>query len=100
MPLVILIIALFFPRLAALLLWLAGFLSSIDLIWIILGIIFAPMTLLWVGAVQHWSGGAWGILQIIVLLLAIMYDFGGSGYGWRYWYPDDMERHIEPEHHI
>ena len=101
MPVLILIIALFFPRLGALLLWLfTGFFNTIDLLWVILGIIFAPMTLLWVAAVMNWFGGVWGVPQIIILVLALLYDFGWHGYGWHYWYPGEVEQHIEPEHHI
>ncbi len=99
MPLIILLVALLFPRLGVVLLWLfTNFFASIALVWVILGLIFAPLTLLWVAAVSVWFGGDWGLLQILVLVLAIAYDFGGSGYGWSSW-SSAPERHVEPEHH-
>lgn len=42
--------------------------------WLILGIIFAPYTLLWYSVVINWFGGKWEFLQIIVLVIAIIMD--------------------------
>lgn len=43
-------------------------------LWIILGIIFAPVTLLWYSAVINWFYGRWGTWQIVVLIFAIIID--------------------------
>ena len=60
MPLLIGLLALFMPRLVVALLllftqWFSGIFDS--LLWLILGFIFLPTTLLWYTAVQHWFGG-------------------------------------------
>ena len=85
MPLILLIVFLLSPRLGAALLalfttWFQ--MAGLGLIAVVLGIIFAPVTLLWYAAVINWFGGQWGILQILVLLLALAIDFGSSGYGY------------------
>jgi hypothetical protein len=43
-------------------------------LWIILGIIFAPVTLLWYSVVINWFYGQWGTWQIVVLVFAIIVD--------------------------
>jgi len=83
MPLLLILVVLFFPRLGAVLLALftTWFITAgIGLLSLILGIIFAPITLLWYSVVMNSFGGQWGILQILILVLAIMADFG-SGWG-------------------
>ena len=42
--------------------------------WPILGFTFMPYTLLWYSAVQNWYNGAWGTVQGIVLIVAILFD--------------------------
>ncbi|MCX7778801.1 MAG: hypothetical protein N2259_00975 [Patescibacteria group bacterium] len=42
--------------------------------WLVLGIIFAPFTLLWYSIVINWFNGKWEILQVVVLALAIILD--------------------------
>lgn len=101
MPLLLLLIVLFFPRLGAVLLALLTdwfITAGVGLLALILGIIFAPVTLLWYSVVQNYFAGQWGLLQILVLVLALMADFGGSYGGWYRWHP--VERHVEPEHHV
>ena len=87
MPLILLVIVVLFPRLGAVLLALltdwfprAGF----GLLSLVLGIIFAPVTLLWYSVVMNVFGGQWGLLQILVLVLALMADFGGGWGGYHH----------------
>lgn len=42
--------------------------------WLILGIIFAPWTLLCYSIIVNWFYGQWGIWQIIALIIAIIVD--------------------------
>lgn len=42
--------------------------------WFVLGLIFAPCTLLWYSAVQNWFYGQWEIWQIIILVFTIIID--------------------------
>jgi len=51
-------------------------------LWIILGIVFAPITLLWYSVVINWFYGQWGTWQIVVLVFAIIVDlFSLSRFG-------------------
>ncbi len=100
MPILLLIVVLIFPRLGILLLalltsWFAA--AGLGLLSVLLGLIFAPVTLLWISVVNNSFGGVWGPIQIIGLVLALMFDFGGGYGGWTRYYP--AERHLEPEHH-
>lgn len=86
MPLILLIVVLLFPRLGIVLLALltSWFVTAgLGLLSLILGLIFAPVTLLWYSVVMNTFGGQWGLLQILVLVLALLVDFGG-GYGGYY----------------
>ena len=83
MPVIIALALLFFPRLFVAYLyfftgWFAA--SHLALISIILGVIFAPLSLLWYSAVMVWFGGTWGVMQIVVMVAALLIDFGG-GFG-------------------
>lgn len=81
MPLLAILIALFLPRVVIVLLWLftQWFSAFPNTLLGILGFLFLPYTLLWYTAVQHWFGGTWGILQIIVLVIAVAADLGVTG---------------------
>lgn len=82
MPFILLIIALFLPRVVIALLWFStDWFTGIVPHWMlgILGFLFLPYTLLWFTAVQHWYGGAWGTFQVIVLILAVIADIGIPG---------------------
>ena len=77
MPLLLLLVALFLPRVVIVLLWLftTWFQGAFDTFIIpILGFIFLPYTLLWYTVVQNVYGGEWGILQIVLMGLAIAFD--------------------------
>jgi hypothetical protein len=86
MPLILIIPALFLPRVVIAFLWLLTSWFSVVPGWIIgiIGFLFFPYTLLWYGAVMHWFGGTWGPLQIIVLVIAVIADLGVTGGGSRY----------------
>jgi len=42
--------------------------------WFVLGIIFAPCTLLWYSVIKNLFYGQWGIWQILILIFAIIID--------------------------
>ena len=69
------------PRVVIVLLWLFStwFEGIFDTsLWPVLGFVFLPTTLLWYTAVQNWNGGEWGVLQIVVLVIALMIDVSPS----------------------
>lgn len=77
MPCLLALIALTAPRLVIFVLWFftswfSGMFAS--LVWPVLGFFFAPTTLLWYSAVQHWFGGAWSFWPVAGLVVAIMID--------------------------
>ncbi|MEM6645712.1 MAG: hypothetical protein AAF730_05630 [Bacteroidota bacterium] len=81
MPCVVALIALLAPRVVILALWLVTewFTGVFDLfLWPLLGFLFMPFTMLWYSAVVNWYGGAWGTLQIIGLVIAIIADLSPS----------------------
>lgn len=89
MPLLLLLVVVFFPRLGAVLLeifsgWFTQ--AGIGLLVFVIGLIFAPITMIWYSVVMNVFGGQWGILQIIVMVLAIMADFSGPWGGWRHYH--------------
>lgn len=81
MPILLLIFALFIPRVVIALLWFftSWFSPLQSIILGILGFLFMPYTLLWYAAVLNWYAGEWGPLQIIVLVLAVLADLGIPG---------------------
>lgn len=77
MPCLLALIALAAPRLVIFLLWfVTSWFSGMfpSLVWPVLGFFFAPTTLLWYSAVQHWFGGAWSFWPVVGLVIAIMID--------------------------
>lgn len=77
MPCFLVALALLTPRLAVALLWFFGhwfdgLFSS--LLWLIVGFVFLPTTLLWYSAVHHWFGGAWTLWPIVGLVVALVID--------------------------
>jgi hypothetical protein len=78
MPCLLGIFALFLPRVVIVVLWFftdwfQGVFNT--LLWPILGLIFAPTTLLWYSFVVNYYGGQWGLIQIIGAVVAILIDF-------------------------
>ena len=82
MPCLLTVLALFAPRLVMALLffftdWFRGIFDS--LLWLILGFIFLPTTLLWYTAVQHWFGGQWTLWPIVGIVIALSIDISPAG---------------------
>ena len=78
MPILVALVALVTPRLVILALWFlttwfVGMFTS--LLWPVLGFVFAPTTLLWYSAVQHWFGGVWSLWPVVGMVIAVMIDF-------------------------
>ncbi len=77
MPCLLALLALFAPRLVVALLfffsdWFRGTVDS--LLWLLLGFIFLPTTLLWYTAVQHWFGGQWTLWPVVGIVVALVID--------------------------
>lgn len=84
MPILFLVLALFFPRLVVLALyfltdWFAAAFDSF--LWPLLGFIFAPVTLVWYAVVQAYFGGVWSTVAIVGIVIAVAIDFGLVGSG-------------------
>ncbi len=75
MPCLLALLALITPRLVVALLWLFTFwFRGIAGLWLILGFIFLPTTLLWYTAVQHWFAGQWTLWPVVGLVIALAID--------------------------
>jgi len=77
MPLLIVLAALFIPRIAIVGLWLLTnwFVGVFDsLLWPILGFLITPTFLLWYSIVANVYGGEWGTLQIVIGVIALVID--------------------------
>lgn len=82
MPCLFGILALFVPRIVIVVLWFftdwfAGIFDS--LLWPLLGLIFAPTTLLWYTVVVNVFDGTWGLVSIIGMVIAVLIDFSPAG---------------------
>lgn len=79
MPLLLLLLGWFFPRLIIVLLWLftGWFGRAFDGILLpVLGFIFLPLTTLWYGISEAYFGGS---IQTIGLVIAVLLDLGIVG---------------------
>jgi hypothetical protein len=77
MPCLFALLALVTPRLVIVLLWFftTWFRGVFDgVLWPILGFLFAPTTMLWYSAVQHWFGGQWSLWPVLGLIVALVID--------------------------
>ena len=77
MPCLVALIALFAPRVLVAVLWFftPWFSGMFDtLMWPILGVVFAPTSLLWFSAVQHWFGGVWSLWPVVGMVIAVLID--------------------------
>ena len=77
MPLLIVLAALFIPRVAIVVMWLFTnwFVGLFDsLLWPILGFFITPTFLLWYSIVANVYGGEWGTLQIAIGVIALVID--------------------------
>ena len=86
MPCLVAVIALLFPRVLIVVLWLltdwfSGVFSSI--LWLVLGFVFLPVTTLWYSVVINRYGGQWSITNIILMVLAIVIDMGSWRGGYK-----------------
>ena len=82
MPLLLLLLGLFLPRVVAVLLWFfTNWFSNAFDDWVIplLGFLFFPYTLLWYSAVINWYGGVWGPWQILFAVIAFAFDLSSYG---------------------
>lgn len=82
MPCLFVALSLVLPRVTIAVLWLftswfvgvfSGYLLPV------LGFIFAPVTLLWYSVVVNVFGGAWSIVPIVGLVIAVLIDLGQLG---------------------
>lgn len=72
-------LGLIFPRILILVLYFfTGWFNSMsdNILYIILGFIFLPFTLLWYSVVINYFGGNWTALPVIGMVLAIAADLG------------------------
>jgi len=77
MPCLLVVFALATPRLVIAGLWfLTSWFTGMfpTLLWPVLGFFFAPTTLLWYSAVQHWFGGVWSLWPVVGIVIAILID--------------------------
>lgn len=77
MPLILILLALFAPRLVIVAIWLfSNWLDAAvgNLLLILLGFIFLPTSLLWYAAVIHWFGGVWSLIPAIGLVTTLLID--------------------------
>jgi len=86
MPILLLLIGVFFPRFLILVLfffsgWFRGAFDGYLLPF--LGFLFLPITLLWYGIVQYYYGGDWTIVPTVGMTIAVLLDLGFIGKGAR-----------------
>ena len=77
MPALILLIALFIPRIIILVLWLLTdwFQGVFDsLLWPVIGFFLLPLTTLWFSVVMKHFGGQWSIVPIIGAVVSVLID--------------------------
>lgn len=80
MPCLVVLIALFIPRVVIALLWFfTTWFTGFPLLWGVLGFLFLPTTLLWYTVVQHWFGGQWSLVPIIGIVIALIIDLSPAG---------------------
>ena len=85
MPCILAAVALLFPRVLILILWIFTdwFTGVFDSVLIpLLGFIFLPVTMLWYSVVVNHYGGEWTTLNIILMVVAVVIDLGSLGGGY------------------
>lgn len=88
MPIIALIIALLLPRTIIVLLFLfTSWFNGVFNGWIVpaIGFIFMPYTVLWYSVVVNWFGGQWGLWQILIMVIAVGFDFSHLFAGSKYY---------------
>lgn len=86
MPVLILLLALFVPRVTMFLLWLLtdwfqGVFNTV--LWPLVGFIVMPLTTLWYSIVMKYFGGVWDIVPIIGGVIAVLIDLAPAHYSRR-----------------
>lgn len=81
MPILFLLLGLAMPRLAIVLLWIftnwfTGVFSRV--LFLIIGILFLPVSTLWFSVVINVFGGEWGLLSIIGMVVALLIDLSSG----------------------
>lgn len=79
MPIFLLLFAILIPRFVAVaLLFFSNWFQTVPggLIATLLGIVFLPYTFLWFSAVHNWYGGQFGPIQLLLLVVALLFDLG------------------------
>jgi hypothetical protein len=77
MIVLIALLAVLLPRLTMVCLFLfTNWFASVfpNVLWPVLGFIFLPLTTLWYSVVVNWFGGEWGVLPILVAVIAVLID--------------------------
>lgn len=86
MPCALGLVALLFPRVLIVILWFftEWFSGVFDtLLWPILGFLFLPITMLWYSVVINNYAGQWTTVNIIVMVIAVLFDMGSWGGGYK-----------------
>ncbi|MBP7149252.1 MAG: hypothetical protein KBD01_17115 [Acidobacteria bacterium] len=81
---IVVLIGLIAPRVAIVLIWLLSnwFSRAFDGFLIpLLGFLFLPYSLLWYTAVMNLYGGEWGVMQMLIMALAVIADISSYGGG-------------------
>ena len=87
MPCLLTFVAVLFPRVTILVLWIfTGWFSGVfsSMIWPVLGFLFMPLTTLWYSVVVHQYGGQWNGMTIAVMVLAVVFDVGSNRSGYKH----------------
>jgi hypothetical protein len=86
MPCLLAIIALLFPRVLIVVLWIfTDWFNGVfqTVLWPVLGFFLMPVTTLWYSVVINNFGGQWSTQNIILMVLAIVIDMGSWGGGYK-----------------
>ena len=86
MPCLLLILVLAFPRVVMVLLFLlSNYLQHAvhNLVLLILGFLFLPLTTLAYAWIVNSHGSPMDGVNLIILIIAVVIDLGGAGGGWR-----------------
>ena len=86
MPCILALIAILFPRVLILVLWIfTDWFNGVfqTTIWPVLGFLFMPLTTLWYSVVINNYGGQWNSLTIVVMVIAVVIDLGSNGSGYK-----------------
>ena len=88
MLLILGIIALIFPRLLIIVLWLfTEWFEPVfsNILYLLLGLLFVPFATLWYGIIINYRGGVWDAISVVGMVIALAVDFGAfrSSRSWR-----------------